>query len=369
VSGMSTWQEPCSLSLERLLQGHRIPFLIGSVAAGVMVVIVFRVFSSYIFWWPWSRSTIPIALAMGVCLTLQLIGIPWCLSQMREAFLSPRSPEGNPARGFYQMLRSRLCNKTPFYATLAFVLLPFVALNILQIIRTGGPQFFAAENTVIALLLDIFNTAVGYLLLYFLAVILWLLLVVGWTLNDAQGNPERSKVPVDILSPDRVGGLGPVQDMVRSLLTYYFIIVTLLIISYLSPTKIWSYEALFVIMLFIAGILFFFIGFKSVRNLARGRIVEEIGSLNQRIRIHYNRLKESVSDGEKMDLEALKGEQSVLDACYKERDRLMTLYEKNQAFDIRTIAQSVASLIIPVLAFLVQLSSGIGALKNVLSLI
>jgi hypothetical protein len=61
--------------------------------------------------------------------------------------------------------------------------------------------------------------------------------------------------------------------------------------------------------------------------------------------------------------------QSVIDVWYTERNRIMTLYEKNRAYDIRTIGQSVASLIVPVLAFLVQLSSGADALRKLLSII
>jgi hypothetical protein len=364
---MNQLPESCSFYLERWLHSHRTWFLIAALAAGILVVVIYRIFSGFLVYLPWDISTVSVAFAMGLCLSLQLIGIPWFLVRMKETFLNPMSNQNLPAKEFYNLLLNRLCDRIPFVATLVFVLLPFVALEIQRILNLGTTQFYAYEHTVIALFLDIFNIATSYLLLYLFAIILWMLLVVGWTLNDAQGDWE--KVPVDILAPDGVGGLGSVQALVRSLITYYFIIVTLLIISYLHPTQIWSYEALIVILLLIAGILFFFIGLSSIRNLARGRIAEEIGALNNRIHTRYNRFKEIVSGEDETNTEMLKKEQSILDTCFTERNRLMTLYNKNQAFDVRTIAQSVASVILPLLAFIGQLSSGAGAFNNLLLLI
>jgi hypothetical protein len=361
---MFPWQEPCSLRLERYLIEERNRFLISSIAAGVLVVIVSRIFSSFVVTLPWDASTISVAVAMGLCLSLQLVGIPWFLSQMKEAFHSPLSPDSKPGGSFFALFEQHLGDRIPFYATVCFVLLAFVAL---QVIQASAIQFFAAEHTVAALLFDIFNNLLGYSLLFLLAVILWMLLVVASTLNDAQRVSEQKNIPVDILAPDGVGGLGSIQALVRSLFTYYFVIVALLIISYLSPTRLWSYEALFVIALFIVGILFFFLSFGSIRNIVRRQVADEIGTLNERIRIRYDQLKKSITAGEETDLEAMKKVQAVLDVCYTERNRLMTLYEKNKAFDIRTIAQSVASVIVPILAFLVQLSSGADALRKILS--
>jgi hypothetical protein len=365
---MNQLSEPCSFYLEQWLKTKRTWFLIAAIAAGILVVVIYRIFSSFLVFLPWDISTISVAVAMGLCLSLELIGIPFFLIQMKETFLNPMSSQNQLAEEFYHLFWNRLCDRILFVATLLFVLLPFVALDIQRILSLGTTPFYALEPNIIAMVLDIFNIVTAYLLLYLFAIILWMLLVVGWTLNDAQR--DRGKVPVDILAPDGVGGLGSVQALVRSLITYYFIIVALLIVSYLSPEKqIWSYQSLFVILLFIAGILFFFIGLSSIRNLARGRVAEEIGALNERIHTRYNRLKEIVSDDDETNTEMLKKEQVVLDACYTERSRLMNLYDKNQAFDARTIAQSVASVIIPVLAFIVKLSSGADAFLEILSLV
>jgi len=358
---MDPWHEHCSFYLERWLHKHRIAFLTASVAAGMLVVVVNRGLSAMVLWLPWDKSTISIAAAMGLCLTSQLIGIPWFLTRMREAFSDSPSFDGGSPQELFSLFQNRLCTRVAFYVTAAFVLLPFIALDVLKIMQLGTTPFYAAEHTHAALLVDIFNILLGYTLLYFLAVILWMILIVAWTLQDAQGEPERMKVPVDILAPDGVGGLGSVQALVRSILTYYFFIVALLVISYLSPTQLWSYQVIFIIILFIAGILFFFLGFGAIRNLVRGRVAHEMEALNGRIRTQYSRFMNIVSGDDKTDVEALGKVRSVLDACYSERSRMMTLYEKNTAFDIRTVAQSAASIIIPLLAFVEQLSSGIQA--------
>lgn len=358
---MDPWHEHCSFYLEHWLHERRIAFLVASVAAGMLIVAVSRMFSAMVLWLPWDISTISIAAAMGLCLCSQLIGIPWFLTRMREAFSDPPSFDGSSPQELFLLFQNRLCTKVAFYVTAAFVLLPFIALNVLNFVQLGGTPFYVAEHTPAALLLDIFNILLGYSLLYFLAVILWMILIVAWTLQDAQGEPERMKVPVDILAPDGVGGLGSVQALVRSILTYYFFIVALLVISYLSPTRLWSYEAIFIIILFVAGILFFFLGFGAIRNLVRGKVAHEMEALNERIRTQYRRLMDIVSGDEKTDIEALGKVRSVLDACYTERNRMMTLYEKNMAFDIRTVAQSAASIIIPLLVFIEQISSGVQA--------
>ncbi len=363
---MDHWQEPCSFCLERWLEKSRILYLAVAVLAGVLLVAVVWGFSRLLFWLPWDKFTISVAVAMGVCLSCQLIGIPWFLSRMRTAFSSTMFPRGGSVDVVSPLFEDRLCSPGPYYATVAFVMLPFVLLYIGQSFKTGGTPFFAAEHTAAAFVFDIFNLLTGFSLLFLLAVILWMILVVAWTLFDAQGDPERRKIPVEILAPDGVGGLGSVQALVRSLLTYYFIIVALLVISYLSPTHLWSYEALFVIALFIAGILFFFLGFGAIRNIVRGKVADEMQGLNDRIRSYYRRFMDIMADEDRTDVKMLENVESILDACHAERNRMMAIYEKNTAFDIRTVAQSVASILIPLLVFIEQVASGMDAIRVIL---
>jgi hypothetical protein len=73
-----------------------------------------------------------------------------------------------------------------------------------------------------------------------------------------------------------------------------------------------------------------------------------------------------MADEDRTDVKMLENVESILDACHAERNRMMAIYEKNTAFDIRTVAQSVASILIPLLVFIEQVASGMDAIRVIL---
>lgn len=315
-----------------------------------------------------------ISIAKGIGLTLLLIGIPWLLNQIREAFRNIRPPEGDSAMKLTPLLQNHFTDKKAFYVILALLLIPLIFI-IWVIISTEIRDFsywysFKFSMTYLWVTFEEisqFNWALLYwifaqiflniLFFYFLGIILWMLLEVVLTLKDAKGDSKRDQVPVDILAADGIGGLGPVQSVMRSLITYYSIIVTLVLIipRYHHHTSdsflegFFGFPALVMIVILIVGILFFYFGFGLIQDLVRSQVNEEIEDLNKQIRSRSKHIKERISCNEKIEIEELKEDDLILDICNKEKDRLVEIYNRNAAYDTRTIAQSIVSFLIPII--------------------
>ena len=180
-----------------------------------------------------------------------------------------------------------------------------------------------------------------------------------------QEPPLKCTVPLDINACDSVGGLIGLQEFILNFLTYYFVIIALLTLSYLPPGAMWSYEMLFVIIVFLIGIFIFIPNLGIIRKLVRGKIMEMDGAINNCIKVEEEKVQKLLSDS--MTAEAANEVtriQTLLEIFKGQHNHLQELYNNNPSYNIRTIFQSFASLLLPVLAFFIEVTSQITSLMT-----
>jgi len=343
--------------IEKLFKKISVPYPIVSIIAGSVTYLIYLFFSTKVVFLPWEKFHNLEVAALSILIAFQLAGIQYILNYMKETFrelkLYPKI--GVSSDDLFVKLKHRFSSSYWYYLLVAAVIVPFIIIEVLDILG-GGVTFYIVEPTVWSFLLDIYNNVIGYLMLFLLAIILWIIFNIAWMINEIGNDPYRGLIKIDILSVDQIGGLKPLRNLILKTLTFYFVCITLAIMSYISPFNILSYESYFLIILLIVGVGFFIMGVGTIRKLLKGRIEDEINKINERYQRHHQRLMDIDLEGNYKDIgEELNLVSTILETLYNERERILQFYRNAIGFDLITIIKFVSSFILPLVTFLQKL--------------
>ena len=343
--------------VEKLFKKISVPYPIVSIIAGGIIYLIYWLFSTKVAFFPWEEFHILEVATLSILIAFQLAGIQNILNDMKKTFRDLKSYHkiGVNFDNLYITLKHRFSSSYWYYLLVAAVIVPFIIINMLDILR-GGVTFYIVEPTVWSFLLDTYNSVIGYLMLFLLAIILWIIFNIAWMINEIGNDPYRGLIKIDILSVDQIGGLKPLRNLILKTLTFYFVCITLAIMSYISPFSILSYESYFLIVLLIVGVCFFVVGLGTIRKLLKGRIEDEINKINEKYQRHHQRLMDIDLEGNYKDkLEELNLVSTFLETVYIERERILQFYRNARGYDLVTIIKFVCSFILPLVAFLQKL--------------
>lgn len=341
-------EEECWIWVEKIFKKVPIPYPIVSLLIAGIIYLIFWFFSTKVIFFPWEFYHSFAASTQGILIAFQLGGIQYILNNMKKTFKELCSYPENKENidSLYVKLKYRFSRSHWYYVIVAIIIAPF----IINLISNLSVTFYVVEPTIWSFLLDVYNYAIGYLMYFLLAVFLWIIINIILTLGEMRNDPCKHLIKIDIFNIDKVGGLKPLRDLILKILTFYFICITLAIISYISPFSILSYESIFLIILLLVGVAFFFIGVNTIRKLLKGRIEDEINKINERYQLEHQKLIKLVSEGN------YKGEElnlvsTALQTLYVERDRMLQLYGSARGYDLKTIVQFLSSFILSLVAF------------------
>lgn len=343
--------------IERLFKKIAVPYPIVSLIAGGIIFSIYRLFSTKVSFFPWEKFHILEVAALSILIALQLAGIQYILNDMKKTFRELKLyPEiGVSFDDLYVKLKHRFSSSYWYYLLVAAVIVPFIIIKMLDILG-GGVTFYIVEPTVWSFLLDIYNNVIGYLMLFLLAIILWIIFNIAWIFNEMDNDPYKHLIKIDIFSADGIGGLKQLRNFILKILTFYFVCITLAIISYISPFSILSYESFFLIILLLVGVGFFIMGLGTIRKLLKGRIEDEINKINKIYERYYQRFMDIVSEGNYKDKEEeLNLVPTIIENLHIERERILKFYGNARGYDRITIIEFVISFIIPLVTFLQKL--------------
>ena len=343
--------------IERLFKKIPVPYPIVSLIVGGMVFSIYWLFSTKVAFFPWEKFHILEVTALSILIAIQLAGIQYILNDMKKTFGELKLyPEiGVSFDDLYVKLKHRFSISHWYYLLVAAVIVPFIIIKVLDILE-GGVTFYIVEPTMWGFLLDIYNNVIGYSMLFLLAIILWIIFNIAWIFNEMDNDPYRRLIKIDIFSADRIGGLKQLRNFILKILTFYFICITLAIISYISPFSILSYESFFLIILLLVGVGFFIMGLGTIRKLLKGKIEDEINKINKIYERYHQRFMDIVSEGNYKDQEEeLKLVPTIIENLHIDRERILKFYGNNKGYERITIIEFVISFIIPLVTFLQKL--------------
>jgi ABC-type multidrug transport system fused ATPase/permease subunit len=241
------------------------------------------------------------------------------------------------------------------YIVILLIVIPFMLLEFSRFLSwriSVGPTptyFYLFEpSNQWALALDIYNHIIGYLALFLLAIIVWRVINLIEIVNALDSD---TSISVDIFHVDDMGGLRPLRNFILIVISNYFIILTLAIISYISPAAIISYEMIFLIIMLLLGVILFAITLKTVRNMINRGLKRELGKINAEYKKNYNRSITIISDNEpEFNREELKELSLILDILEKERTKIKQLGRRRYEFS--TVIAFIGSFLLPTITLI-----------------
>jgi len=328
------------------------PFI--SLFIAVIIYIIYWFLSTKIYYFPWDFVDRLVVSTLSILIAFQFAGIQYVLTKIKKdfngLFLLPNNIDS--VDNVYVEFEKRFYGSYWYYVIVALVIVPFILFSIINIIN-GGNTYYTLEPTIWSFLMDIYNNVVGYLMLYLLAIILWIIINIAWIFIEIETGRFRKLMEVNVFAVDKIGGFKPLRNFILKYLIFYFICLTLAIISYISPDRFFSYESFFLIMLLILGFYFFLLGLSTIQKIVKGKMKDEIDRINEEYQKEYQRFMEIISKGDNEAMEKdLNRISMTLETLNNERERRLQLYDNTKGYDLMTAIEFMGSFIPPIIALI-----------------
>jgi hypothetical protein len=310
-------------------------------------------------YFPLDFNTFLTVSSLSILIGYQLAGLKYLFSNIKPTFvkLKPLFKDGQ-FQAYFEYLDKKLQKSKIYYFVIILIVIPFILLEFTRLwrwkISVGPiPSYFCLfeQFNRWAIVLDIFNHLIGYLMLFLLAIIVWLIINLIVMVNALDSN---TSINIDIFHIDEMGGLKPLRNFILIIVSNYFIIITLAIISYISPTAIISYETFFLISMLFLGVFLFMITLKTIRNLINKGMKFKLGKINEEYKKTHTKFINVISNKKhkfnKYELEKLS---LILDVLEKERIKIKQI--SHRRYDLSTIVTFVGSFLIPTIALIEKL--------------
>ncbi len=294
--------------------------------------------------------------SLSILIGYQLAAIKYLFANIKQTFdkLKPLFND-DLFQTYSDFLDKKIQKSMMCYFVILLVVIPFMLLEFIRFWRwknSSGPNppyfsLFEPSNQW-ALALDIYNHIIGYLALFLLAIIVWRVINLIEIVNALDSN---TSIKVDIFHVDEMGGLRPLRNFILIVVSNYFIIITLAILSYISPRAIISYEMIFLIIMLLLGVILFVITLKTIRTMINRDLKQELGKINEEYKKNYNKSISIISDNEpEFNRDELKELSLILDILEKERTKIKQLGRRRYEFS--TIITFICSFLLPTITLI-----------------
>lgn len=335
-----------------LLKKSGIPYPIICSILGLIAYLIY-LFLARMMGFEWYPEEKIGFMLMGFLIAYQLFGVQYLLDKFKNILLHITSLNESEKDGFYCEVRDRFTGSLWYYALLAIVILPFYLTDwissdyTLKENYTLMEQFlpyYLEEQSFWILAYDIYEDLIGLLALVLLSYILWIILNTTWTLRDMNFNSKSFFLNTNVLSIQL--RLIPIKGLILSILFYYFICISLLILSYGLSDYILEKVTLAAFLLI--GLVLFFVGYESLNNILRHQVDFEMDQLNKKSRDLTQRLLTIELSGDySSKLQETNFISNMLDVLQKQRDSLAK--SNSNIFDLKSIFSILSAFILPIL--------------------
>ncbi|VVB62854.1 Uncharacterised protein [uncultured archaeon] len=361
--------------IERVFNRIPIPYSLVSFFLTIILALIYEVFSIKIKGFDWGFNKFD-SFVLSVLIGFLILGNILFLDRMKSTFGKITFLPGDQNLGndlLYKIQKNFTSSKLYHFAVIALVLVPFLGIKSIDFSKVGFDIFYYNEEpTYWAIVLDLYDNFLNFFSLYLLANILWIAINISWAINIVSEEPFRSSIEIDLFTADKTGGLKPFKNFILLFTIYYFVIVVLAVVSWLTPMGLPVYQTIFLFMIWIIGVIFFICSLYKIRNLFNGKIETEVNRINALCRKKTKQLSDILSrDSPEEDEKRLNQLSSALDILHKERDRVLEFHAR--FIDVQTIffflssASSSFELIRKNLEVATQINASIASLHPLIS--
>jgi len=338
------------------------------------IFLIFLFFTTKVKCFPFDFPSLLVSAALSI-----LIGYQYAI---KESFLSRVSLtfekishlfQNNEYQEFSQCVEGKFHKSWLYYLTIIAVIAPFMIIELTKVWKwkwSNGPMppyFYLFEPTLWSLLLDVISHIVGYLMLALLAVIIWIMIELTFIVNELK---EKYVVNIDVFNVDETGGLQPLRSFVQSILSNYFIIITLAILSYISPTAtilfyvsptaIITYEIIILILMLLIGIILFLITQETIRNLIDKGVNSEYEKINKKYKEIYDKVNNISFNKRTNDIEKeLQELWMIINILENEKIKINLVRDKR--YDLKTMITFISTVLVPIITLIMEIISFTGS--------
>jgi hypothetical protein len=342
-------------SIEALFEKLGLHYLVVSLLLADIFYIVYFSFSYFVAIFELNDPYYVLQIsAMSVLVGYEMAGIKYLLIETRKAFSKIKSDEDNyliSIKNAYSVLEKRLTKSHWYYAAIiVLIVAPPLIIDSQELASGQVSTFYWWDETIPSALLDAYNYLVTYLIIMLLAIILWIMVNVLFLIYQMGNGQHLIGLKFNPFSADQIGGLGSIKNLILKFITFYFVCVTLIVLSYVGPSSLISHPSIFYLVLLIIGVMFFAVCSLSLQRILKRKISEEldvIGSLYEKKSKEIIKTYTEEKEHNKEDIAKLSTDIEALVKC---RERLLKIGWK--VFDIKAIAIFIGSFLLTDIAIL-----------------
>jgi hypothetical protein len=199
-----------------------------------------------------------VVIVMCLLVAYELLFIRYILIHKVECVLKDIKIELSDKREPYDIFENGREHTSIFYLIFFSIILIFLLIDLIEYIY-GQKYFFSSwdEMNHWGLWLDIYNYILTYLINFLLAIIIWIIIKLTITIYSISSYEYSSSIKIELLNYDNLGCLMPLKKLISRVFTYYFICISLAIMSYFSPFSYLYYQSIMYILLLLLGIVLF----------------------------------------------------------------------------------------------------------------
>lgn len=337
-----------------------------SFTISFIVFIIYIGFSTKVRWLPLDFSTLVASTAVSILIGSEIALIIHFLSNIQPTFqkLCPLF-QNSDCQKYLDDLKRKFKKLWPLCLTSISIITPFVILEISRywkwrISNEMPPYFYLLDHTTCSLLLDIFNALIEYSIIFLLSIIIWIIIELTFSIIELQ---KKYEVKINLFEVDEIGGLEPLNTFVLFILSTYFVIITLIIISYTPPTETIYYhiyskllitpEIIILVIMLLIGIILFIVTQITIQRLIDRSMKPELKKINKNYIETYKKTVEICSDkSTNGKIKTLKELQITMDLLKKEEMRIREI--QNKKFDPKTIITFITTVLIPIISMILK---------------
>lgn len=318
-------------------------YKIYSILIGTLIFLLFliSILSNKISYLPWDIYTVVPSLALSLLITIQLAGIKYFLSNIRDSFMIIDSMNKINEKVFSDSKR-------------LYVIIALFILLIFFVAEFNNNSIFAywlADRTIPNLIFDIYNHLTISFMLLLLAANVWIIINLSISINRIKAYELDIHIELNIFDIDRLCGLSPIRDLVINYFIYYFICISLAIISYVNPFSLFNsfFTIILISLLVFGGFCLLFIGLNFIRRILNKKVAYESDLINKRYKNYKNKLKEiDIEGGTTVELACIS---SILTNIFNERQLIASINKRG--YNHMTIFYLITSAISPILSAII----------------
>jgi len=291
-----------------------------------------------------------VAISSCILVALQTSGINHFIKKIKNLF-EVRIKAVENIGVLYDQISTQFVNSWKKYFIIFSVIAPFILIRANDLINGRIIFFYQVETTLWAMLFDIYNQLVKYFILYLLAVNLWIMFNISWMLNEVLNESYYRSIKINIFNFG-FNGVSPIRDVILEFIIYYFFIIILSILTFLTPKGFILYDSLCLMILLVIGVIFFIHGWYTIHKIRLRRIKEKVNDISELIDKRSQLLMDTISSDE-IDEKKIKWISGSIETLYEQRKRILDT--KNNTYDPIGILTFMGGFISSLVTFISKL--------------